>query len=625
MIFLDSIAHCCVHSQNDTIAREFLFDLSSEYYYLNEQNKSLQVNKKVLKLAKAAADTSALARANFYIGDSYEPTHKDSAYHYYQEAEKLYRLTHNLEKTGTMMFNKAVVLFSEGNYVESEIELSKALQLLKNSDSKKLLFASYNLMGSNFEKLEDYPNAMKYYLKSKEILQSMTADTSTVDSHNDYVLTSSVNVANIYEKIGRYDKAIKELESIISDELKRNSPGKYAVALGNLGYTKMKSGDLTGVEQMLLEALTVSQLHESEPQQIYKLNNLGEYYAVTGDTTKSIAYLKRSLAISEKYKGGEDIISTLRLLSRVDPDNDSQYKEKYIRYTDSLYKVQRNNRNKYARIEYETSEVENENKVLSTRNIKIGLASMLVIFLLVGLLIYRYIKSQRRELEVKKQQQTADEELFELLKAHQLQINVTRQQEQNRISNELHDGIMNRIYGVRLHLGMLNDRDDQQSKEKRLQFVDVLQDIEKEVRLISHDLHVENWFTSSDYKSLLVDIVEQQNVTGKTSYRFDYDTEVDWDKVNGLTKITINRVLHEALSNANKYADAQNCTVTLTDDAHDLRLTIADDGKGFETDKSIGDGIGLKNMKDRARSINGRIQIKSEPGKGTQVELTVKL
>ncbi|HEU0135660.1 MAG TPA: ATP-binding protein, partial [Flavobacterium sp.] len=289
----------------------------------------------------------------------------------------------------------------------------------------------------------------------------------------------------------------------------------------------------------------------------------------------------------------------------------------------SLNKVQRSNRNKYARIQYETTAVENENRTLSTRSITIALISMLVIFALVLLLIFRFIKSQKRELQFKRHQQVADEELFDLLRQHQIQLNHTRQKEQNRISNELHDGIMNKIYGVRLHLGMLNERDDAPSKEKRLHFVDVLQDIEKEVRMISHDLHVDTLYSGGmDYIALLLNIVEQQNELGSTQFTFLCDESIDWDDISGLVKITINRVMQEAISNVTKYADAQHCAITITNLGKELYLHIEDDGKGFDTSTSS-DGIGLKSMKDRARTVNGKITVASEPGMGTKIQLLV--
>ncbi|MBF6609430.1 MAG: ATP-binding protein [Flavobacterium sp.] len=622
--YLDSLTVCCVPKVNDTLTRNILFKISSEYFNLAENEKSLKINNKLLSLSIQAGDTLAMAKSYYYKADNFGFSRKDSAYYYYLQAEKFYNYLDDAEQTALMRFNKAVLLFYEGNHVESEIELSNALKVLGSRGEKKLLFACYNLMGSNFEKLEDYENAMKYYVLAEEILAELASENQVIDERNNYAVASAVNIAYVFERTGQYQKAIEKLENLITPELKKTWPKAYAVAVGNLAYAKMKKGDLTNVENLLLQSLDVSRKHDKENALIYKLNNLGEYYALKGDTLKSVRYLRQSLDISERTSAGEEIKNILKLLSRMDPDRDAVYKEKYIRYTDSMYKNQRENRNKYARIEYETARVEHQNKLLTTTNLTIIFSSVLVIFLLLSLLIYRYISSQKRELEFKRQQQIADEELFLLLKEHQFQVTLARQHEQNRISKELHDGIMNRIYGVRLHLDMLNDLDDPESKAKRLKFVDILQEIEKEVRLISHDLQIDILQNESDYISLINDFIAQQNGISRTKFVFTHDPRIAWDDISGLKKITIKRTLQEAILNVNKYADALNCRVNIAQNDSELLVSITDDGKGFDTLTQRG-GIGIKNLRSRAKSVHGRLIIDSKIGFGTTIELRMPI
>lgn len=622
-VFLDSLYDNISFIKNTNELRDYLFGLSSEYFYLNKQTKSLEINRKLLDLSHSVQDTLDMARANYYIADNYEPLKKDSAYHFYLQAEKLYKLVKDQEQVARMKFNKSVLLFYQSNYIESEVELTGALELLVSSDDQKLLFACYNLMGSNFEKLEDYDNAMKYYVLAESVLMKMDGD-DLVDRQSNYAIASSVNIANILEKKGEYDKSIEVLENIDTAGLVQNNPRIYAVILGNLGYTKMKSGKLDGVEPLLLKSLQIIKKLDRQSDVLYKLNNLGEYYASIGDTVSSLKYLKEALEISELTRAGEGFKNTLRLLSRMDHKNDGIYKERYIYYTDSLYKRQRQNRNKFARIEYETARVEDQNKLLTTRNLKILSISLLAIFLLTGLLIIRYIKAQKRERSIKLAQDKADEELALLLKKHQVQVAMTRQQEQNRISKELHDGIMNQIYGVRLHLEMLNGKNDDESKAKRLKFVDALQNIEKEVRMISHDLQKDSFYDNADYLSLIADTVAQQNGLGPTVFTFDTDLSVDWEEVSGLIKVNIKRIMQEAQLNVNKYAKATRCRITLWKSSNAIILTIEDNGIGFHV-TSRNAGIGLKNMMSRAKAIKAKFSIDSKVGEGTRIIVEVPL
>jgi len=61
--------------------------------------------------------------------------------------------------------------------------------------------------------------------------------------------------------------------------------------------------------------------------------------------------------------------------------------------------------------------------------------------------------------------------------------------EKNRISQELHDGIMGKLTAIRLNLFILKKRKDPETIEKCLPFIDDIQNIEKEIRQISHDLN----------------------------------------------------------------------------------------------------------------------------------------
>jgi signal transduction histidine kinase len=622
LYFLDSINTSSSSLKNDSLTRKFLLDLSAEYYYLNINEKSLAVCQKALQMSEQARDTMAIAKSFYYIGDTFEVSQKDSAYYYYHQAEKLYRLLNNNSLTGKMFFKKAFVLFYEGNYVESEMQVSKALQFLKTTKDKKQLFASYNLMAANFEKLEEFDNAIKYYMLAKAVLNDLIRSNSGFDKNNNYKISLTVNLAEVYRRTAQYEKAIQELESIMSPILKKDWPNYYAAIIGNLGYTKMKSGDLLGVENLLQEALEISQKSGNEASVVYKLNNLGEYYAVVRDTVKSIRYLKQSLQLAEKLKSSDDIRISLKLLSKIDYRNDSFYNKRYIFIRDSLTKVQRNNRNKYARIEYETAVVEDKNTELSRKNLYLINFTFLIILFFGGVLTYRYIMNKKRELAHQKQHQKAEEEIFELLNEYQTKFSTIKIKEQNRISRELHDSVLNKLYGTRLQLGILNSSDALEVKEKRLGYVDLLQEIELEIRNISHDLHTDDIEVHWDYIHLLEHLIQEKNELTTTHFLFSATTEMDWNNIDGLVKITIYRIVQEALSNVIKYAEATACTVTLTKtDNNKLQLLIEDNGKGFESTTKENDGIGLKNIQERAQLAQAELAITSKLGEGTKIEV----
>lgn len=626
IIYLDSLLSTLNASKNNKTSRENRFEIATQYYYLREPRRSAAVARSILDHADASRDTLDMARANYYIGDTYENTQKDSAYFYYREAEKFYRVKRDRDGIARMLFNKAYILFFEGNYVESEIELAKSLQLLVLLNKTDLLYSAYVLMGANMGKLDEFEDALKYYQLAQSLIPQLQKDNIEFDKEYNYKIVIGLNIANIYESMHQYSKSIAILEKQLTPEIKKTWPADYAKVLANLAYAKMKSGDTTNVERMFLDALQISEKNRVSSELLYKLNNLGEFYLSQNDTAKAVKYLKRALEMGEKSRSGAEVKTSLKLLSRADTKNTDRYENRYVFLNDSLAKAQRKNRNKYARIEYETVLLEGQNKRLSANYDSIVKISLVLIVAVIFLLGLRYFTNQKRALEAQRQKQLGDEEIFDLLKEQQIQLFQTKEEEQNRISRELHDGILNKIYGVRLQLGILNRNDDDNSKTKRLEYIAMLQQIEKEIRSLSHDLHVDHLYDQFDFNSLLSNLIQTQNDLQQTDFILNTDANIDWEQVSGLVKITIYRILQEAFLNVIKYAQATTCNVSIQiiKPSH-ITVSIRDNGIGFVMSDVKNSGIGLKNMKARAKEINGQLKIDSELGKHTRIELIVKV
>lgn len=82
------------------------------------------------------------------------------------------------------------------------------------------------------------------------------------------------------------------------------------------------------------------------------------------------------------------------------------------------------------------------------------------------------------------------------------------------------------------------------------------------------------------------------------------------------------RVIQEAVFNAIKYAGTKVVFVRLSYDEDQLHLIIGDKGNGFELNKDDGyTGMGLKSMKERIGELKGRLDISSQPGVGTIIDI----
>ena len=88
------------------------------------------------------------------------------------------------------------------------------------------------------------------------------------------------------------------------------------------------------------------------------------------------------------------------------------------------------------------------------------------------------------------------------------------------------------------------------------------------------------------------------------------------------TEVVLLRVCQEALANVRKHADARQVRVRLCYAGTTVRLTVTDDGKGFDPGGATG-GYGLKGMRDRVSQVGGTVEVASVPGRGTEVSAEV--
>ena len=85
------------------------------------------------------------------------------------------------------------------------------------------------------------------------------------------------------------------------------------------------------------------------------------------------------------------------------------------------------------------------------------------------------------------------------------------------------------------------------------------------------------------------------------------------------------RVAQEAITNVIRHAQARTLTITFAATAQDVRLTIEDDGRGFEPEQLSADRYGLRGMHERIKLLGGHLNIRSSPGAGTHITVTVPL
>jgi PAS domain S-box-containing protein len=200
-----------------------------------------------------------------------------------------------------------------------------------------------------------------------------------------------------------------------------------------------------------------------------------------------------------------------------------------------------------------------------------------------------------------------------------------QEQERITIARELHDDINQRIALAAMGLHALKqDRTASASvKDGITEVVARLVELGRDVQALSHSLH------SSTLEQLGLKKAADslcRELSNRHHLEISFQSEGVPEAVQKEIALCLFRVLQEALQNAIKHSGSTAFQVSLTGQADDIHLTVHDSGKGFDPREALkGGGIGLASMKERLKSVKGKLSIQTESGRGTTISARVPL
>jgi signal transduction histidine kinase/Flp pilus assembly protein TadD len=605
---------------NDSMQRVNLFRIANRYYNLNNWKEYGAISKIVLEKSLSSKDTLSIAKAYSYLGDYFGSQGvSDSAFLHYFKAEKIYLKQNDNFNLAKTRLNKAQLQYNESDFSGSEISALKALRFLKGEKTNDITYELLNLLGIVYNELGEYNRAIVYHKKALEIL-----DESPTPIEFQSKATSMNNLGLVYLNLGQYQKAIPYFEKGLEqkNDLVLYKPFVYALLLENLGYSRFKLNISQELPDLFYESLKIRDSLNLTAGVILSQLHLSEYFASKGNLSKSLQYSKEALVTARESKNARNLLPPLKQLAIIEPQKAADYNKEYIYINDSIQKADRKIADKFARIEYETDEIKQENTDLTEQNRNIVYIFGTVLVLFVFLYIIRVQKAKNRELLFKQEQQKTNEEIYNLMISQQNDVETIRVIEKKRVAQELHDGVLGRMFGVRMNLDSLNKINDELASEQRYSYIVELKNIEQDIREISHDLNREKSELINNFVAIVVDLLEDQKKTFSPKLISNIDSNIKWELISNAVKINLYRIIQESLQNINKYANASAIRIEFKRGIDIILLNIVDDGIGFNVNKAK-KGIGLQNMLSRVNECNGTFEINSKKGEGTTITVTV--
>ncbi len=597
--------------------RKKISQISTIYYNLRDYDISKKMNERMLKLSYKINDSFGISKSYGNLGIYYRKSNIDSAYVNFVKAEKiLAKLNEKPFEHGVVLIEIARLLQKTREYSESEATTIRAIKSFVKANDERYLPLSYTNLGTLAKYLGRYDDAIEYHKKAMEYTSADKKDLQTVISYN--------NIGSVYKSMKNYNKAKEYYNKALSYEIfLRERPKRYALLLDNLAYVNFLSNDNTNNPHLFYKALRIRDSIGDKYGIATNTLHLAEYYSSVENDSVSKMYAEKSRDVSLELKNNEELLKAYQILSDISGgDEGLHYANKYINLNDSLVMEERLFRDKFARVKFETDEIAEENLQISKENqiLIIAILGLTALFLL-GYIIFRQQQSNK-ELLFAQTQQEANQEIYRLLLNQQIKLEEGRQLEQQRMSEELHDGVLGRLFGVRLSLDGINQRANDGFTEARNKYIDELKSIEKEIRLISHDLGAETLPSDVAYIDAVEDLIKDLCAIHKIDFEFNNDEDIDWEEIDDQKKVNFFRILQESMQNIFKHANAENIKIDFDYLEDKINLTILDDGIGFKSTK-VKKGIGLKNITSRVSQMSGVVQFLSEKDEGTKVAVSV--
>ena len=196
--------------------------------------------------------------------------------------------------------------------------------------------------------------------------------------------------------------------------------------------------------------------------------------------------------------------------------------------------------------------------------------------------------------------------------------------ERNRMARELHDTLAHTLSGLTVQLEAIQTvhKDKDKLGEMITTALKTSREGLVETRRAMRALRVES-LDEIGLKHSLQDLFQRFNARSETSFMLDLPATINY--FTDEEEQTIYRITQEALENILKHARASHVRTSLEKQSNNWVYTIEDDGIGivFDDKETLFKGLGIQGMQERANAIGAELHIRSQPDKGTIIQLII--
>lgn len=628
----------------------------------NCQNANVDSLQHLLTTAKQDTNKIDVLQA---LEKAYLNVDNDSAMYYNQACEKLILQLNATTKKHTCYHEFVRLYHARFDYKNALLYCLKSIEAAKQTNNLFQQAISYRALFNMYHNLHQNDSAIKYGVYSLQLTKEI-GDTANL-------ATNYGNLCWLYKDLGKLDKAIGYGEQGIEAGKRYKDNVGLLISLNNLANCYISSSHYDKAITLFKELLVTGKQVNRRRSVRNALMNLSTLYYTIGDFKKLSStvnefndYIKDDKMFSRSDSAYADLINgtnylclqqfeaaeTVFLQGLKIAEADSLESQMLTFYNElaklkfamhdykagnyyedkwSIYDQQIKDRGlaeyeSELNTKYETAKKENEIAIQQAQlkqktffnYLLAGFGVLLIVALLLGYRTFlqkQKLQKQRiGELETEKQL-TATEAVLK-----------GEEQERTRLAKDLHDGLGGMLSGIKYSLNTMKGNfimtpETAQAFERS---IDMLDSSIQEMRRVAHNMMPEA-LVKFGLDEALKDFCSEINQSGALNINYQ-SIDLANATLPQTTAITIYRIVQELVNNSMKHAQASHAIVQVTKAGAQLTVTVEDDGKGFDIAVlQTPAGMGWSNIKNRVEFLKGKLDVSSQPGKGTSVLIEIEV
>ena len=472
---------------------------------------------------------------------------------------------------------------------------------------------------------EVYGNFRKPDLQFKYLNEALAI--ATENNFEEGIALIKQNLSIYYSGKGDFKTAFNNQLEAVRLFIQQNKMSEAALGYSNAGAYQFFTGKIDSALVYYFKSRDIGDTLNDLRVQSVSNANIAEAYENLGKIAEAIIYYNKSINYSRAGELKEQLLFCYGQLAgiyqkKADYPAAITFMKMQQQVKDSIINIASAKQVNELQTQYETAkkeqQIQQQQFELTTKNYWIAaIAGLLVLGGLLGFSFYRSnkLKQQKRlQEEIMQQQDRATRAVIE-----------AEENERKRIAGELHDGVGQTMSAAKMNLSSIESRLNFNNEEDRIAFekiVNLVDESCKEVRSVSHNM-MPNALLKSGLSNGVKDFIDKID---SRILKVNLYSEGLNERIDSNVEAVLYRVIQECVNNVIKHSGANELDISLIKDGDGIAATIEDNGKGFVVlEKTVTEGIGLKNIRTRIGYLKGTVDFDSAPGKGTLVAIHVPL